>query len=71
MLTKDEAVAYAKKHLVDIEKECGIKLAFAENSPVEVKYGYAFAYNSAQFLASHNFRDALVGNAPFLVDIYG
>lgn len=42
MLTKDEAVVYAKKHLVQIEKEIGIKLAFADDSPIEVKYGYVF-----------------------------
>ncbi|WP_227429523.1 YrhB domain-containing protein [Psychrobacter sp. I-STPA6b] len=70
MLSKNEAWDIARNHLLEIEKEIKIDLEFSSDSPMKVNYGYIFSYNSAEFFKTNDFREALAGNAPFLVDIF-
>jgi hypothetical protein len=45
-----------------------IKLAILDDSTEEHEFGWVFFYNSVKFIESGNFRDALGGNAPLIID---
>ena len=38
------------------------------DSIIELDWGWVFFYNSSRYLESGDFRDALAGNAPYLVN---
>ena len=74
MLTREEARA-----LVVAELERPPKYNYA-NTPkdvvvvdkltIERSWGWVFFYNTQRYLETRNFRDALAGNAPFIVNRY-
>jgi len=45
-----------------------IELVILENQTQEYDFGWVFFYNSKKYVESGDFRDALVGNAPLIVD---
>ena len=45
----------------------GIALQIVVEATVTRAYGWVFIYQSADYLRTRDFRDAVVGNAPFLV----
>ena len=62
MITRSEAERLAKQNL---DCEDWVLL----NDPIaEGDYGWVFGYQSAEYLKSGDFRDMLLGNAPFLVE---
>jgi len=44
------------------------KLAVVEDHTLEREWGWVFFYNSINYLESGNLTDALVGNAPYIVN---
>lgn len=45
-----------------------IKLAILDEETQEHEFGWVFFYNSVKFIESGDFRDALGGNAPLIID---
>lgn len=57
------------RQLVEAEiSAMGIELQLLEDATLEHGFGWTFCYQSAAYLSSGDFRDALGGNAPLLVD---
>ena len=45
-----------------------IELVILEDRTQEHDFGWVFFYNSKKYIESGNFRDAIAGNAPLIVD---
>ena len=46
------------------------KLAIMDSETIEKEYGWVFFYQSKEYLETGNSGDALLGNAPFIVNRY-
>jgi hypothetical protein len=61
----ETARAAAERYISDIQRQSGIDLAITRTLDFDV--GWVFFYNSAKYLQTRSFRDALAGNAPIIV----
>lgn len=66
MLSRAEALDLVIAYL-EARSEAG-ELAVLEDETLEYEFGWVFFYNSEAYVRSGDFRDALVGNAPIIVD---
>ena len=66
-----EARQIASERVREIEREAGCKLELLDLSTVQVKQGWVFFYNSADFIRTRNPSDALAGNGPLFVAVDG
>jgi Immunity protein 35 len=79
MITKAEAIEIVKRYLqiqqtamkrwirADSRHGCP-ELVLLEEKMLELDFGWGFFYQSRAYLESRDFRDALLGNAPLIVD---
>jgi hypothetical protein len=72
VLTREEArqLVYAR---ISAESPCAeqaVELAIVDSETIEKEYGWVFFYQTKEYLKSGNIIDALVGNAPFIVNKY-
>lgn len=65
MITFEEADRIA--HRVLKSETTNMELQLIPEHTIEKEYGWVFFYQSAAFMRTMDFRDALLGNAPFLV----
>ena len=70
-INANEARQIAAGRMREIEQEAGCKLELLEHSTVQVKQGWVFFYNSAEFIQTGNTSDALAGNGPLFVALDG
>lgn len=68
MLSREEAIARVKGHLVALEPGVGVELALLEQNTLEEDFGWVFFYQSKDFLESGRVSDKLAGNSPIIVD---
>jgi hypothetical protein len=66
-----EARQIAAERVREIERDAGCKLELLDLSTVQVKQGWVFFYNSAEFIRTGNASDALAGNGPLFVALDG
>lgn len=71
MIDASEARQIAAERVREIEQEAGYKLELLHLSTVQVKQGWIFFYNSADFIRTGNASDALAGNGPLFVALDG
>ena len=77
----EQAISLVKKYLLDSETEINnfgsalpdyvnpnIKLQILNDKTEEHEFGWVFYYDSAKYIETEDFRDALAGNAPLIVD---
>jgi hypothetical protein len=70
-ISKSEATEIAAARVCRLEQEAGCKLELLDLSTVQVKEGWVFFYNSADFIRTGNTSDALAGNGPLFVTLEG
>ena len=77
----NQAIALIEKYLAKSEVEMNrfgsalpgyvnpnIKLQIMSDKTEEIEVGWVFYYNSAKFIETGNFQDAIAGNAPLIVN---
>jgi len=72
VLTKQEAenLVYARINAEDPYAEQNVELAIIDGETINKEYGWVFFYQTKDYLESGDIVDALVGNAPFIVNKY-
>ncbi len=72
MLTREEAreLVYARINAEDPYAERAVELAIIDDETIEKEYGCIFFYQTKEYLKTGNVVDALVGNAPYIVNKY-
>lgn len=68
MITIDDAVEAAERHLRQLSEELGRELAIDRAATMRGPRGWMFFWNSRRYLEEGSASDALVGNGPLLVD---
>jgi immunity protein 35 of polymorphic toxin system len=68
IIDKAAATAIARDFLSRLQVRANIDLALQPDSTIERDFGWVFFYNSTKYLETKNFRDAVAGNAPLIVD---
>lgn len=68
MISFEDAKEIAARYVSAFEPGAGMELMLIDGATLERDLGWVFFYNSRSFLETGNFRDALVGNAPIIVD---
>lgn len=68
MLTDKEMLAIAERYLKKIG-EGGIEAMIYSDDTIKKPYGNIYLYNSKKFILTGDFKYAVGGNAPFLVEI--
>src|SRR6188768_3437442 len=72
MLTKEQAhaliVAEINRSQKDDDAGTPIALAIVDEHTIERPWGWVFFYNSRRFVETRDFRHALAGNAPYIVN---
>jgi len=66
-MSKDEACQIARDFVQTKEREGGLELVLLEQRTMERDFGWVFFYDSKRHAQTGNLRDALAGNAPFVV----
>ncbi len=69
-LTYQEALDLVSQGLQKYSAQSGCPMALNEGETIVKPYGWVFFYNSKQFLESGEFRHALAGNGPVIVNKY-
>ncbi|MGG5209415.1 YrhB domain-containing protein [Chryseobacterium sp. MIQD13] len=67
MLTDKEMLQIAERYLKKLEEE-GVEAMISSNDTIKKPYGNIYFYNSKKFILTGDFRYAVGGNAPFLVE---
>jgi hypothetical protein len=67
MLTLDQAKALVVTELARYPSDL-TDLVVIDGSTIERDWGWVFFYSSARYLRTNDFRYALAGNAPFIVN---
>jgi hypothetical protein len=72
MITKEQAKSLVEREInapdpTDTKK---IKLVILDNETIEKKWGWVFFYNTEDYLKTGDIYEALVGNAPYIVNRY-
>jgi hypothetical protein len=72
MLTREEAkeLVYARINAHDPHAGQAVELAIIDAETIEKEYGWVFFYQTKEYLKTGNIVDALVGNAPYIVNKY-
>ena len=72
MLTQEEAkeLVYACINAEDSYAEQTVELVIIDDETIEKEYGWVFFYQTKEYLKTGNIVDALVGNAPYIVNKY-
>ena len=72
MLTREEAkeLVYARINAHDPYADQTVELAIIDDETIEKEYGWVFFYQTKEYLKTGNIIDALVGNAPYIVNKY-
>ena len=68
MLTEKQILEIAEKHVKEIEKESRIDLLIGYEETIKKPYGHIFFYTSKKFVKTGDFKYAIAGNTPFLVE---
>jgi hypothetical protein len=70
MLTLGEARALVERHLVSVTSELpsGDALVVVDESTIERPWGWVFFYTSKLWRETQEFRYAIAGNAPLLIE---
>lgn len=66
-MDKNQAQTIAASYLSEMEKACGLELAFNPDVVEEHEVGFVFFYNSKAYWKTRNFMHAIAGNGPLLV----
>jgi len=62
-----DAQTIADTYLAEIEKNCGLELAFNREVVEEHDVGFVFFYNTKAYWETRDFTHALAGNGPLLI----
>jgi hypothetical protein len=62
-----EAERIAAAELAKLANEIGVPVSLCPDQTVEKRQGWAFFYNSKDFIETGNFSSALMGNGPIVV----
>ncbi|KFF20618.1 hypothetical protein [Chryseobacterium sp. JM1] len=69
MLTEQQLIEIAKKHVKERSEKSGLDLVILEDRCVKKSYGIIFRYNTEKYNTTRNDDDnTLLGNAPFIVE---
>lgn len=68
MLTEKEMNEIAEKYVSDLLQERANEMMILYEFTVKKNYGNVYVYNSRKYIETRDFKYALVGNAPFLVE---
>ncbi|HEY3333215.1 MAG TPA: YrhB domain-containing protein [Capsulimonadaceae bacterium] len=68
MLTKDEARVIAQRFVSKATDEGIIEYIIVDSETIEKAYAWVFSYDSKLFLETEDFRYAIAGNGPLVVD---
>lgn len=68
MLIKEQIKTIAEKYVKNDENDSGIQLIISHEHTIEKPYGSIFYYTSKLYKETGNFKYAIAGNAPFLVE---
>lgn len=72
MITKEQAKSLVERKInapdpTDTKKN---KLVILDNETIEREWGWVFFYNTEYYLTTGDIYDALLGNAPYIVNRY-
>jgi hypothetical protein len=72
VLTREEAkqLVYARINIEAPFAAEPLELAIIDNETIEKEYGWVFFYQTKEYLKTGSIVDALVGNAPYIVNKY-
>ena len=72
MLTREEARELVNKHINAHNRPAdqAVELAIIDDETIEKEYGWVFFYQTKDYLKTGSIIDALVGNAPYIVNKY-
>lgn len=72
MITKEQAKSLFEREInaPDPTGTKKIKLVIIDNETIEKKWGWVFFYNTEDYLKTGDIYEALVGNAPYIVNRY-
>ena len=72
VLTLEEAkqLVYTRINVQDPHTEQAVELAIIDDETIEKEYGWVFFYQAREYLKTGDILDALVGNAPYIVNKY-
>src|SRR5688572_834819 len=68
MIEKDAAMDLALAHLAKLVPADDKEIVLLENQTIERPFGWVFFYDTKAYVEGGDFRDALLGNAPLIVD---
>jgi Immunity protein 35 len=68
IVTIGEARNLAEGHLAKTAGTSPEPVVIVDDSTIETDFGWIFFWNSKRYLESGDFRDALAGNVPLIVD---
>jgi immunity protein 35 of polymorphic toxin system len=68
MIEKDAAMDLARAHLAKLVPSNDKEIVLLENQTIEKSFGWVFFYNTKEYIENGDFRDALLGNAPLIVN---
>lgn len=68
MLTQKQIVGIAKNHIKELEKKTKIELVIGYEETIIKPYGNIYFYTSKKFVKTGDFKYAIAGNAPFLIE---
>jgi hypothetical protein len=68
MLTRDDACALVMAELQKLQVASTPELVLVKDRTIERDWGWVFFYTSARYVQTRDIRDALAGNAPYLVN---
>ncbi len=66
-MDRERAQSIADAYLKEIEKNCGLDLAFNPDVVEEHAVGFVFFYNTKAYWETRDFTHALTGNGPLLI----
>lgn len=65
---REEAQSLAEQHLAKMQISPPTELVILNEHTIETDFGWVFFWNSKKYLETDEFRYALAGNAPLIVD---
>jgi hypothetical protein len=66
-MNMSDAQQIALRYVKDLERESGCELALIDSATIERSFGWVFFYDSRRHIQTGNIRDAIAGNAPFVI----
>jgi hypothetical protein len=70
MITKVEAIKIAEDFLESKSKRTGHNLVFLWDNTREFEYGWAFFYQTKEYVETGNMMDMVGGNSPIIINKY-